>query len=207
MRVWPAASPQQHWATSVARPGVAGGAVVRLESSNGDAARVRFVGHCCRRRNSDVYDHHRDGSEPRERDNYRQLPGGRTHRYADGHAPDATCIVHRHVADARVRCVRADPERTGARLPHRRTRLERGDRPMVVGAPGPRTDRSAAGRRGSCEIDTDCRLVAGADSFTDSEDLKYVNLAVTLEVMDRDGSQSAPTTRTVRLYTNSNCGF
>jgi hypothetical protein len=57
------------------------------------------------------------------------------------------------------------------------------------------------------EIDTDCRLVAGADSFTDSEDLKYVNLAVTLEVMDRDGSQSAPTTRTVRLYTNSNCGF
>jgi hypothetical protein len=57
------------------------------------------------------------------------------------------------------------------------------------------------------EIDTDCRLVPGADSFTDSEDLKYVNLAVTLEVMDRDGSQSAPTTRTVRLYTNSNCGF
>ncbi|HEY5617240.1 MAG TPA: hypothetical protein VIK60_04805 [Vicinamibacterales bacterium] len=57
------------------------------------------------------------------------------------------------------------------------------------------------------EIDTDCRLVAGANSSTDSEGLKYVNMTISLEVMDRDGTQSSSTSRTVRPYTNENCGF
>jgi hypothetical protein len=57
------------------------------------------------------------------------------------------------------------------------------------------------------EIDTDCRLVNGANPSTDSDDQKYVNMTISLEVMDRDGSQSSPTTRTIRLYTNSNCGL
>ena len=56
------------------------------------------------------------------------------------------------------------------------------------------------------EIDTECRLVAGANSSGDG-DQRYVNMTISLEVMDRDGTQSSPTTRTVRLYTNSNCGF
>ena len=56
------------------------------------------------------------------------------------------------------------------------------------------------------EIDTDCRLSGGADASTDSEGRKYVNMTVTLEVTDRDGSQST-TSRTVRLYPNENCGF
>jgi hypothetical protein len=57
------------------------------------------------------------------------------------------------------------------------------------------------------EIDTDCRLVNGANSSTDSNDQRYVNMTIVLEVIDRDGTQSSPTTRTVRLYTNGNCGF
>jgi hypothetical protein len=57
------------------------------------------------------------------------------------------------------------------------------------------------------EINTDCRLVNGANSSTDSDDQKYVNMTISLEVMDRDGTQSSPTTRTVRLYTDGNCGF
>jgi hypothetical protein len=57
------------------------------------------------------------------------------------------------------------------------------------------------------EIDTQCRLVAGADSSTDNEGRRYVNMTVALEVSDRDGTQSSPTTRTVRLYTDGNCGF
>lgn len=56
------------------------------------------------------------------------------------------------------------------------------------------------------EIDTQCRLVAGANSSGDG-DQRYVNMTVSLEVMDRDGTQSSPTTRTVRLFTNSNCDF
>jgi hypothetical protein len=57
------------------------------------------------------------------------------------------------------------------------------------------------------EIDTDCRLVAGADSSTDNQGRRYVNMTISLEVMDRDGTQSSPTTKTVRLYLNANCGF
>ena len=56
------------------------------------------------------------------------------------------------------------------------------------------------------EIDTDCRLAGGADASTDSEGRKYVNMTVSLEVTDRDGSQNT-TSRTVRLYPNGNCGF
>jgi hypothetical protein len=56
------------------------------------------------------------------------------------------------------------------------------------------------------EIDTECRLVAGANSSGDG-DQRYVNMTISLAVTDRDGTQSSPTTRTVRLYTNSNCGF
>jgi hypothetical protein len=57
------------------------------------------------------------------------------------------------------------------------------------------------------EIDSDCRLVNGANSSADSDDQRYVNMTIALEVTDRDGTQSSPTTRTVRLYTNGNCGF
>ena len=57
------------------------------------------------------------------------------------------------------------------------------------------------------EIDTDCRLVTGANLRSDSEDRKYVNMTVSLEVQDRDGSNSPRATRTIRLYTNGNCGF
>jgi hypothetical protein len=57
------------------------------------------------------------------------------------------------------------------------------------------------------EIDVQCRLVAGGESNTDSEDRRWVPMTISLEVMDRDGAQSSPTTKTVRLYTNGNCGF
>jgi len=56
------------------------------------------------------------------------------------------------------------------------------------------------------EIDTNCRLAGGAEASTDSEGRKYVNMTVTLEVTDRDGSQNT-TSRTIRLYPNANCGF
>ena len=57
------------------------------------------------------------------------------------------------------------------------------------------------------EIDTECRLVNGATASTDGQDDKYVDMAVSLEVLDRDGVSSSPSRRTIRLYTNSNCGF
>jgi hypothetical protein len=57
------------------------------------------------------------------------------------------------------------------------------------------------------EIDVQCRLVSGAESNTDDEGRRWVPMTISLEVMDRDGTQSPPTTRTVRLYTNGNCGF
>jgi hypothetical protein len=56
------------------------------------------------------------------------------------------------------------------------------------------------------EIDTDCRLVNGGDSSTDDMGRKYFNMTVSLEVTDRDGSQNT-SSRTIRLYTNGNCGF
>lgn len=57
------------------------------------------------------------------------------------------------------------------------------------------------------EIDVQCRLVASAESNTDDEGRRWVPMTISLEVMDRDGTQSSPTTKTVRLYTNGNCGF
>lgn len=56
------------------------------------------------------------------------------------------------------------------------------------------------------EIDTECRLVASADSSSDGRG-KYVNMTISLEVQDRDGTNSPTTSRTVKLYTNANCGF
>jgi hypothetical protein len=57
------------------------------------------------------------------------------------------------------------------------------------------------------EIDVQCRLVSGAESNTDNEGRRWVPMTISLEVSDRDGTQSSPTTKTVRLYTDGNCGF
>ena len=57
------------------------------------------------------------------------------------------------------------------------------------------------------EIDVQCRLVSGADSNTDDEGRRWVPMTISLEVMDRDDPQSPPATKRVRLYTNGNCGF
>jgi hypothetical protein len=57
------------------------------------------------------------------------------------------------------------------------------------------------------EIDVQCRLVSGAESNTDDEGRRWVPMTISLEVMDRDGTQSSPATKRVRLYTNGNCGF
>ncbi len=55
------------------------------------------------------------------------------------------------------------------------------------------------------EIDTQCRLVNGANASTDNQGDRYVNMTISLEVTDRDGSTSSPSRKTVRLYTNNNC--
>lgn len=57
------------------------------------------------------------------------------------------------------------------------------------------------------EIDVQCRLVSGGESNTDDEGRRWVPMTISLEVMDRDGAQSPSTTKRVRLYTNGNCGF
>jgi hypothetical protein len=57
------------------------------------------------------------------------------------------------------------------------------------------------------EIDVQCRLVSGGESNTDDEGRRWVPMTISLEVMDRDGTQSPSTTKRVRLYTNGNCGF
>lgn len=57
------------------------------------------------------------------------------------------------------------------------------------------------------EIDVQCRLVAGGESNTDDEGRRWVPMTISLEVTDRDGSTSSPATRRVRLYTDGNCGF
>ena len=57
------------------------------------------------------------------------------------------------------------------------------------------------------EIDTGgCKFVKDASSNGDGDN-RWVGMNVTLEVQDRDGTQSPPSTRTVRLYVNSNCGW
>lgn len=56
------------------------------------------------------------------------------------------------------------------------------------------------------EIDTTCGLVNGATASTDSVG-NYITLTVSLQVTDRDGTQSSTTSRTVKLYLNNNCGF
>ena len=55
------------------------------------------------------------------------------------------------------------------------------------------------------EINSSCTFVSGASTSTDSVG-KYINMTVLLEVTDRDGDQNAAS-RTVKLYPNSNCGF
>ena len=55
------------------------------------------------------------------------------------------------------------------------------------------------------EIDTSCKFVTGAGTSTDSVG-KYINMTVLLEVTDKDGDQNT-SSRTVKLYTNSNCDF
>jgi hypothetical protein len=55
------------------------------------------------------------------------------------------------------------------------------------------------------EIDVTCNLVNGATTSIDS-DGAYVPLSITLEVTDRDGDQNT-SSRTVKLYTNGTCGF
>jgi hypothetical protein len=57
------------------------------------------------------------------------------------------------------------------------------------------------------EIDTGgCKFVNNASTNGDGEN-RWTNLTITLEVQDRDGSQSPALTRTVRLYVNGNCGW
>ena len=56
------------------------------------------------------------------------------------------------------------------------------------------------------DIDSTCAFIAGSTALTDSNG-NYLNMSVTLEVEDRDGTRSSPTTRTVKLYTSSACGF
>ena len=57
------------------------------------------------------------------------------------------------------------------------------------------------------EIDTGgCRLVKTATAKTDDQG-KYVDMTILLEVQDKDGSQSPAVTKTVKLYTNDYCGI
>ena len=55
------------------------------------------------------------------------------------------------------------------------------------------------------EIDTTCKLIDGASSSSSSNG-NYVDLKVTLEVTDKEGDQNT-SVRTVKLYTNKNCGY
>jgi hypothetical protein len=55
------------------------------------------------------------------------------------------------------------------------------------------------------EIDTTCELIDGASSSSSSNG-NYVDLKVTLEVTDKEGDQNT-SVRTVKLYTNKNCGY
>ncbi len=56
------------------------------------------------------------------------------------------------------------------------------------------------------DIDSTCAFVDGLTASTDSNG-KYVNMTVSLQVEDRDGTRSATSARTIKLYTNGNCGF
>jgi hypothetical protein len=56
------------------------------------------------------------------------------------------------------------------------------------------------------EIDTTCGFVNGATASSDSGG-RYVNMTVTLQVEDRDGTRSSNSSRTIKLYTDNNCGF
>ncbi len=51
-----------------------------------------------------------------------------------------------------------------------------------------------------------CKFVQGA-SYTIDEMGRYLNMTVTLEVQDRDGSTSPAVSRTVKLYTDDLCGL
>jgi hypothetical protein len=55
------------------------------------------------------------------------------------------------------------------------------------------------------EIDTTCRFVEGASTGTDSNGI-YVDMKIQLEVTDKEGDQNTAE-RLVKLYTNNNCGF
>jgi hypothetical protein len=68
-------------------------------------------------------------------------------------------------------------------------------------------ERISANRPDSAfnEIDSECRFVNGASTSTDNAGT-YINMTVMLEVTDRDGDQNT-SSRTVKLYTNGNCGF
>lgn len=51
-----------------------------------------------------------------------------------------------------------------------------------------------------------CKFVQGA-SYTIDDQGRYLNMTVTLEVQDRDGTTSAAVSRTVKLYTDDLCGL
>ena len=70
-------------------------------------------------------------------------------------------------------------------------------------------DRQIANRTEATygEIDTGgCPFVEDAPAKTDDQG-RYVDMTIQLEVQDRDGSQSPAVTRSVKLYTNDYCGF
>ncbi len=56
------------------------------------------------------------------------------------------------------------------------------------------------------DIDSTCAFVSGATALTDSIG-NYLNMTVTLQVEDRDGTRSSPSSRTIKLYLSNACGF
>ncbi len=56
------------------------------------------------------------------------------------------------------------------------------------------------------DIDSTCAFVDSLTASTDSNG-KYVNMTVSLQVEDRDATRSSTNSRTIKLYTNGNCGF
>jgi hypothetical protein len=56
------------------------------------------------------------------------------------------------------------------------------------------------------EIDTGgCKFINGVTTSSDDQG-KYADMTILLEVQDKDGSTSAPTTKRVKVYTNDYCG-
>ena len=64
-----------------------------------------------------------------------------------------------------------------------------------------------ASQESQSAIPNGCSLVGGSNMQNDDRGDGYVELTVTLTLLDTNGSRSSTQSKTVRMYTNRRCGF